>query len=108
MLKAAFVNYNVAGSFNNNVYSAGADYHVLPDLDVNGGVYVTSDRNDTTNHSLLVALGTQYQLSRRTALYGQVAVVNNHGAMNTGLDSNLMNGVPGTATGVNIGIQTSF
>jgi predicted porin len=107
--KASFVNYKVAGSFDNNVYGGGLDYVVLPALDVNGGVWVTSDRDDTANHSLLAALGASYSLSQRTSLYGQVAVVNNHGAMDTGLDvSGALYGVQGTTIGGVLGIQHSF
>jgi predicted porin len=107
--KASFVNYKVAGSFDNNVYGGGLDYFVLPTLDVNGGVSVTSDRDDTANHSLLVALGATYFLSKRTRLYGQLGVVNNHGAMNTGLSiSGALYGVQGTTVGGVLGIQHSF
>jgi predicted porin len=107
--KADFFSYKVAGSFNNNVFGGGFDWVALPELDINGGVYVTSDRDDTSNHSLMASLGTQYFLSRRTTLYAQVGMVNNHGAMNTGLDtSDLLFGNPGTTYGMNIGITQSF
>jgi predicted porin len=107
--KVSFVNYKVAGSFDNNVYGGGLDYHVLPDLDVNGGVWVTSDRNHTTNHSVMGALGVDYLVSRRTTLYAQVATVNNHGAMNTGISiGGALFGVEGTTTGVVLGIRHSF
>jgi predicted porin len=109
--KVSFVNYKVAGSFNNNVYSFGADWYALPHWNLNGGVYVTSDRNATTNHSIVVALGTQYFLSKRTALYAQFGVVDNHGAMNTGLAINgngALYGVEGTTVGANLGIRHSF
>jgi predicted porin len=106
--RAAFVNYKVAGSSNNNVYSGGLDYYVLPELDINGGVWVTSDRNHTANHSLLVSLGTQYFLSKATSLYADVGVVNNHGAMNTGFSIAQINGVTGTSTGVEVGVRHSF
>lgn len=109
--KASFINYKVAGSFNNNVYSAGLDYHVLPDVDLNGGVYVTSDRSDTTNHSLMAAVGADYYLSRTTALYAQVGMVDNHGAMDTGFsvgDANILYEVAGTTIGANVGIRHTF
>ncbi|MFD1554238.1 porin [Paraburkholderia silviterrae] len=108
-VKASFTSYKVAGSFNNNVYGGGVDYLVLPDLDLNGGVWFTSDRNRTTNHSVMGAVGAQYFLSRRTTLYGQVGVVNNHGAMDTGLSINgALNGVTGTTVGANLGIRHVF
>jgi predicted porin len=110
--KASFVNYKVAGSFNNNVYSGGLDYLVSPDVDVNGGVWITSDRNHTANHSILAALGTYYFLSKTTTLYAQVGVVNNHGLMNTGLSvsnsNNSLYEAPGTTIGANIGIRHTF
>lgn len=107
--KASFTNYKVAGSFNNNVYGGGLDYLVSPAIDLNGGVWVTSDRDDTKNHSLLTAISAQYFLSRRTTVYAEFALVNNHGAMDTGLTVNgALYEVAGTSTGVGIGIQHEF
>lgn len=81
----------------------------MPQLDVNGGVWVTSDHNQTSNHSVLAALGTDYFLSKSTTLYGQVGVVNNHGKMNTGLSlSGALFGVAGTTVGATVGIRHSF
>lgn len=107
--KASFVNYKVAGGFNSNVYDAGLDFLALPDLDFNGGVWYVSDRSKTTNHSVMGALGTQYFLSHRTTLYGQVAVVDNHGAMDTGLSVNdALFSPSGTTAGVNVGVRHVF
>ncbi|SOE54197.1 Outer membrane protein (porin) [Burkholderia sp. OK233] len=109
--KLSFVSYKVAGKFNANVYGGGLDYFARPDLDFNGGVWVTSDRNDTTNHSILGAVGANYSLSKQTLLYAQFAVVNNHGAMNTGLSvtiHSILTGVAGTTYGANVGIRHSF
>ncbi|CAN0624951.1 Porin_4 domain-containing protein [Burkholderia multivorans] len=107
--RAAFTSYKVAGGFSSNVYGGGLDYQATPAVDINGGVWVTSDRNDTANHSVLGALGTTYSLSKATSLYAQVAVVNNHGAMNTGLGINdALYGVSGTTVGANIGIHHTF
>ena len=108
-VKASFVNYKVAGSFNNNVYGAGFGYFVLPQLNIDGGVWTTSDRNRSANHSLMAALGTHYFLSKATTLYAQVAVVNNHGKMDTGLSVNDATfAAPGTTTGVQLGIRHLF
>ncbi len=108
-VKASVVNYKVAGSFNNYVYGGGLTWLVMPDVDVNGGVWVTSDRNQTSNHSVLAALGTNYFLSKSTTLYAQVGLVDNHGAMNTGLSlSGALFGVKGTTVGATIGIRHSF
>ena len=108
--KASFTSYKVAGSFSNNVYSGGLDYQLNPALDLNGGVWFTSDRNNTANHSVMGAVGTVYSLSKRTQLYGQVAMVNNHGAMNSGfgLSDNTVFGLPGTTVGVDVGVRHAF
>jgi predicted porin len=107
--KASFVNFKVAGSFNNNVYGGGLDWFVMPTLDVNGGVWVTSDRDRTANHSVLAALGTDFFLSKRTTLYAEAGVVNNHGAMNTGLSMiGALYEVQGTSVAAVVGIRHSF
>ena len=107
--KASFVNYKVAGSFNNNVYGGGLSWYILPTLDLDGGVWITSDRNHTANHSVLAALGASYYVSKRTALYAQVATVNNHGAMNTGLSVNgALYSPQGTTVGATLGIRHAF
>jgi predicted porin len=110
-VKASFVNYKVAQSFDSNVYGGGLKYQITPAVDVNGGVWYTTDRNNTENHSILAAVGTDYQLSKRTSLFAQFATVNNHGAMNTGLavsEASLVRGVKGTTVGGNVGIRHSF
>jgi len=75
----------------------------------NGGVWVTSDRNHTANHSVMGALGAQYFLSKETTLYGQVGVVNNHSAMDTGSSVNgALYCVQGTTAGVDLSIRHVF
>ncbi|SIO72029.1 Outer membrane protein (porin) [Burkholderia sp. GAS332] len=107
--KVSFSNYKVAGAFDSNVYGGGLDYVVSSFLDINGGVWITSDRNHTANHSVMGGLGAQYFLSKGTTLYGQVGVVNNHGAMDTGLSVNgALYGVQGTTAGVDLGIRHVF
>jgi predicted porin len=107
--RASFAKYKVAGAFNANVYGGGLDYLPLPAFEINGGVWVTGDRNDTANHSVMAAVGTNYYLSKATTLYAQVGIVSNHGAMNTGLSINSgLYGAPGTTTGLDIGIRHSF
>ncbi|KVR47168.1 hypothetical protein WM08_09210 [Burkholderia ubonensis] len=70
---------------------------------------MTSDRNDTGNHSVLAALGATYNLSKATALYAQVAMVDNHGAMNAGLGINdALYGVTDTTLGANAGVRHTF
>lgn len=109
--RASFVNYKVAGSFNNDILGLGIDSFVHPKLDVNGGVWLTSDRDQTANHSILIALGTQYFLSKSTSLYAQVGMVDNAGAMNTGLSVtpfSALHGASGTTTGMDVGIEHTF
>jgi predicted porin len=107
--KASFTKYKVAGGFNTNVYAGGLDYFVLPQLDINGGVWFSSDRNQTANHALLAAIGANYLLSQRTTLYAQLGMVDNHGAMNVGLSvNNAFNGVAGTTVGASLGIRHVF
>ncbi|MFM0703534.1 porin [Paraburkholderia sediminicola] len=108
-IKAVFVNYKLAGSFDSRVYGGGLGYQITPSLLANVGAWYTSDGNDTANHSILAGAGVDYSLSKRTALYGQVAYVDNHGKMNTGLSLNgaLYEG-PGSTTGVTVGIRHRF
>ncbi|RQZ31719.1 porin [Burkholderia sp. Bp9017] len=107
--KLSFVNFKIASRFNNNVYGGGLDYFALPQLDLNGGVWYITDRDKSSNHSLMAALGVQYFLSRATTLYAQFGVLNNHGEMSTGLSvSNALFGATGTTTGANIGIRHMF
>ncbi|MBN3813739.1 porin [Paraburkholderia sp. Ac-20347] len=116
-LKASFTNYKGQGessvgygAINNNVYGGGVDWLVLPQLALNGGVWFTSDRNDTSNHSLLGAVGANYFLSRASTLYAQFGLVDNRGTMNTGISiNNALNGVPNATTfGAEIGIRHIF
>jgi predicted porin len=107
--KLSFVNYKVSGSFNNNVYGGGLDYHVTPALDMNGGVWVTSDRNRTANHSVMGALGATYFVSKRTSFYAQVGAVDNQGLMNTGVSTNGATfGVQGTTVAALVGLRHTF
>lgn len=107
--KAAFINYKVAGSFNNNVYSGGIEYRASSILSLNAGIDYSSDRDDTDNHSLMTAIGVQYNLSYRTMLYAQGVVVDNHGAMDTGISiTGAMFGAPGTTVGTDLGIRHIF
>ena len=111
-LKASFVNYNVAGSFNENVYAAGADYAVSSVFSVNAGAWYSTDRNHEANHSLLAGIGAVYLLSTKTFLYAQGGMVSDHGNMNTGLsvtDTTILHEVQsGTSFGANFGVRHSF
>lgn len=108
-VKGSFVNYKVSGSFDSRVFGGGLSWNVTPSFNVDGGTWVTSDGNNSSNHSVLGAIGTRYSLSKATALFGQVAVVNNHGKMNTGLAiNNALFGVSGTTYGATVGIDHVF
>ncbi|WP_201700518.1 porin [Paraburkholderia hiiakae] len=107
--KASFTNYKVAGSFNNNVIAGGLNYSVTPTVTVDGGVWWTSDRNQTGNNSILGSIGAQYFLSKATVVYAQAAIVHNNGKMDTGLAINgALFGVDGTTVGANVGIRHFF
>lgn len=117
-VKAAFVNYNAPELFNNgirtggdnNVYSVGFTYHVLPGLlDVSSGAWVIKDQHDSRSHALVASLGTEYFLSRRTSLYANVGIANNHGNENAGLSlEGDVNSVLGTTIGADVGIVHRF
>lgn len=86
-----------------------SQYFVNPRLSIDGVVYWTVDRNDTSNHSIMIAVGDQYFLWKRTTLYAQAGFVNNHGAMNTGRSVNgVLFGVAGSTVRVALGIRHTF
>ncbi|CAM2187561.1 Porin [Paraburkholderia sacchari] len=107
--KASYVKYKVSGSFDDDVYSFGLDFLATPQVDLNGGIWVTSDRNRMENRSMIAAAGVQYFMSKATTMYAQFGVTNNHGAMDTGLSINGALHAPHGATfGADIGIRHSF
>ncbi len=107
--KASFVNFKVAGSFDSDVFGGGINWFASPTLGINAGVWLTSDRNRTTNHSVMAAVGADYFLSKSTTLYAQCGLVNNHGAMNTGLSMiGALYGTAGTTFGGTVGIRKFF
>ncbi|KAA0999170.1 porin [Paraburkholderia panacisoli] len=110
--KASFESFKVEGGPTNNVYGGGVDYFALPQLDLNAGIWYVSDRNDTSSHSLMGAMGATYFLSKRTGLYAQVGVVDNHGKANLGLTPGAaptsLFAPAGTTTGATIGIMHMF
>ncbi|RKT21704.1 putative porin [Paraburkholderia sp. RAU2J] len=108
-VKASYVQYKVAGSFNSRVYSGGASYRITPALNVDAGVWVTRDANESSNNSVLASTGLTYSLSKATMTYGQVGFVTNHGGMHNGLSvNNALNLPTGTTAGVNVGIRHTF
>jgi predicted porin len=88
--------------------SGGLGYQFNPRFKVTSGYYYLKDRNHSANHSSEVALGAEYNLSRRTKAYAQVGYVENKGTMN----QTIIYGAP-VAPGVSttaamIGIRHSF
>ena len=109
--KAAVTLFNVAGKINETVYSAGFDDFVLPALNLNAGVWATRNRDTSNDRSIMGAIGAEYYLSKQTTVYSQLGIVNNHGAMNTGLSVSTLStlyGAPGTTVGTNVGIRHMF
>lgn len=91
-----------------DMYSAALGYVFSPALTVTSGVYYLKDRNDSTNKSLMFAIGADYLFSKRTTLYAQFGHVNNRGAM-TSMIAYAQPVAPNTATtAVNIGIRHRF
>ena len=116
-VKASFTNFNAPLTFNNgirsggdnNIYNLGADYYVLPTLDLNGGVWYVKDQHDSKSHSLIAAIGAVYSLSKRTSLYVQAGVLNNQGTENFGLAiDGALYGARGTTVGTTLGVVHKF
>jgi predicted porin len=108
-LRAVFVNFKIAGSFDNRVYGGGVSYAATPALTVDAGAWFTRDGNDSKNHSVLAATGVRYSLSKRTLLYTHIGYVNNSGKMDTGLSNDGPLYLPSGGTfGANVGITHSF
>ncbi|PCE23967.1 porin [Paraburkholderia acidicola] len=108
-VRLLFINYKIAGSFDDRVFGGGFSYEVTPSVNVDAGVWATSDGNDTSNHSIMAATGLTYSLSKSTACYSQFGFVNNHGTMNTGLSTNgALMGVRGSTFGADVGIRHMF
>ncbi|CAG4892910.1 Outer membrane porin protein 32 [Paraburkholderia saeva] len=62
--------------------SGGLGYQFNSAFKITSGYYYLKDRNHSANHSSEVAVGAEYNLSKRTKTYAQVGYVNNDGTMN--------------------------
>ncbi|MEM5317726.1 porin [Paraburkholderia sp. JHI869] len=113
--KASFTSFRVSGGPSNNLYGGGLDYFVTPALDMNGGAWYMTNRNDSSSHAVLGSIGAAYSLSKRTTVYAQVGVVHNDGNARLGLvageglsSANTLFAPAGTTTAVNLGIRQVF
>jgi predicted porin len=108
-INAVFVNYKLQNSFDSRVFGGGFNYYLTPFTNVDAGVWYINDGNDSRNHSLMIATGITYSLSKATSLYGQLGFVNNHGKLNTGLSTNGALYAPaGSTIATTIGIRHRF
>lgn len=115
-VKTVFTNYRRAQSGRTradlDVASFGGDYRISPAFSVNAALYRSKDKARAGDKSMLYAIGSEYRLSTRTALYGQVGSVRNEGAMQVNLGLNVpveyAAALNATTTGVNLGMRHSF
>jgi predicted porin len=115
-----FRGFSVSGSYSNGknpansshvnleLWAAGLGYTFSPAFKVTSGFYYLKDKNNSSNHSSEVAVGAEYNVSKRTMAYAQVGYVSNKGTMN----QTIVYGQP-VAPGVSttaamIGIRHSF
>jgi predicted porin len=68
------------GSDSLDMWSVGAGWKPLPQVQVTAGYYRIEDNRNAGNHASQFAVGAEYALSRRTLLYVQGAAVSNVGA----------------------------
>ncbi|MGS0741640.1 porin [Glaciimonas sp. GG7] len=66
---------------NIDMYSVGLGYRFTPVFKISSGLYYLKDANNSVNKSTTLALGAEYQLSKRTTLYAQAGKVSNKGTM---------------------------
>ncbi|RQH07053.1 porin [Paraburkholderia dinghuensis] len=96
----------VSGDF--DMWTGGLGYRFSPVFDVTSGVYYLKDNKHNANQSTAYAIGGNYRVSARTALYAQVGYVSNRGQMN----QELIYGTPvapgKNTTAVNFGLRHTF
>jgi predicted porin len=102
--------YKVTGGFSSQVYGTGFNYQMTPAWNLNAGAWYTHNGNNSRDHSILVATGVAYFLSKETTLYTQFGFVDNHGKMNTGFIAgpSLPHEVTGSTIAVNVGVRHTF
>ena len=94
----------------NDIYNIGADWRMSPTFESNLAVSYIRDPDASGSYAFQVAAGLNYFLSKRTTLYSQVAVVDNHGGEHMGptMENGNLVGVSGTTVAANIGIRHAF
>lgn len=115
-IKGALTNFKTPRTANGmgdiDLASAGAIVDLSPSVSLNGAMYYMKDKDVSANKSTMLTLGAEYIFSKRTALYAQLAAVDNKGAMHVNLGANAPAdyGSPlgQTTTGLNLGIRHSF
>jgi predicted porin len=86
-----------------NVYNIGANYLIVPTVDVDAGIYYAEDRINSGAHSITGAVSANYFLSKRTSLYAQIGFVNNHASSDgawLGNGMTLNQGAPSAVGGI--------
>jgi predicted porin len=68
------------GSDSLDMWSVGAGWKPMPQVNVTAGYYRIEDKRNTANHASQFAVGAEYALSKRTLLYLQGATIRNVGA----------------------------
>jgi predicted porin len=116
-VKASFANFkaplsitnDIRSGGDNDVYNAGFDYKILPQLDLNFDAFYIRDPHDSGDNAILSSVGLEYYFSKTTSLYAEVGITRNNGneSFGMGIDG-AFNGVKGTTTGVDVGFTHSF
>jgi predicted porin len=103
-------NNEAPGKPNYMIYGGGLAWKPTGPFLVDCGVYYSKDRSTSASHSVMYSVGSMYSLSPRTSLYAQVALVNNHGGMGTGVAANgdLVQIPDGNTMAASIGMQHRF
>jgi predicted porin len=93
---------------NLELFSGGLGYQFTPTFRLSSGYYYLRDRNNSANHSSEVALGADYNLSKRTLVYAQVGYVDNKGTMNQMISYGQVTAPGMSTTAAMLGIRHNF
>ncbi|WP_296655067.1 porin [Paraburkholderia sp.] len=94
----------------NDVYNVGAAWEITPFVTTNGTISWILDPDHSNSHTFQASGSVSYDLSKRTSVYGEVAVVSNHGDEHIGptMENGNLVGVSGTTVAASAGIRHSF